>query len=62
MLPLCGFFKKHGGGDDLAGQWFIQEYCTGCKQDECKRKEYMVEHGKVPSDDMLPSGQMAASS
>jgi len=62
MLRLCGFIKKHGKSKNLAAQQLVQEYCTGQRQDECKRKEYMVEHGKVPSDDMLPSGQTAASS
>jgi hypothetical protein len=58
MLRLCGFLKKHGSGDTVAGQWFRQEYCTGFKQDECKRKEYMIEHGKVPPDDMSPTGEV----
>ena len=48
MLQLCGFVKKHCSGNDLAGLWYRAEYCTGEKQDQCQRKQYMIEHGKVP--------------
>jgi hypothetical protein len=57
MLRLCGFLKNHSKAGDVAGLWFRQEYCTGLKEDECKRKQYMIEHGKVPPDDMAPDGQ-----
>ncbi len=57
MLHLCGFLKKHRG-DDLASQWFCQEYCTGPRQDQCVRKAYMIEHGKVPPNDMAPNGDI----
>jgi hypothetical protein len=58
MLRLCGFLKNHSRPNDVAGLWVRQEYCTGPKEDECKRKQYMIEHGKVPPDDMSPDGQM----
>jgi hypothetical protein len=58
MINLCGFLQKHGNTNEVAGLWFRQEYCTGLKQDECKRKEYMIEHGKVPMDDMSPTGEV----
>jgi hypothetical protein len=58
MLPLCGFLKKHGGENTLAALWLRYEYCTGEKKEECKRKQYMIEHGKVPPDDMAPTGEM----
>jgi hypothetical protein len=58
MFNLCGFLEKHGRGNDVAAVWFRQEYCTGLKQDDCKRKAYMIEHGKVPVDDMAPNGEM----
>jgi hypothetical protein len=58
MLRLCGFLKKHGRDNDVTGQWFRQEYCTGLKENECKRKEYMIEHGKLPPDDMTPTGEI----
>jgi hypothetical protein len=58
MLNLCGFLKKHSSPKDVAGIWFRQEYCTGLKEDECKRKHYMIENGKVPADDMAPDGQI----
>jgi hypothetical protein len=61
MLHLCGFLKKHGSENDLAGLWFRAEYCTGDKQEECKRKAYMTENGKMPPDDMTPSGEILQS-
>jgi hypothetical protein len=61
MLPLCGFLRKHGSNNELAGLWFRYEYCTGERQDECKRKEYMIEHGKAPPDDMTPTGDIMQS-
>ena len=57
-LKQCGFFKKHGGVNDLACNWYIREYCNGPRQDVCKRKQYKLDHGKPPTDDMLPSGQI----
>ena len=57
MLHLCGFLKKHRG-NDLASQWFHQEYCTGPKQEACKRREYMIGHGKMPPDGMAPDGEI----
>jgi hypothetical protein len=60
MLPFCGFLKKHGSDNDLAGLWFRSEYCAGEKQEECKRKEYMIEQGKMPPDDMAPTGDILA--
>ena len=58
MLNLCGFLKKHGNDNDLASLWFRYEYCTGEKQDECKRKQYMIANGKAPPDEMAPNGEM----
>lgn len=58
MLHLCGFLKKHGNENDLAGLWFRAEYCEAEKQEECRRKEYMIAHGKTPPDDMTPTGDI----
>jgi hypothetical protein len=60
-LDKCGFFKQHGGENDLACKWYIREYCNGSKQAECKRKQYKQENGTPPADDMLPSGQAISS-
>ena len=62
MLGRCGFFKKYGGTKDLACRGFINLYCQGVKQNECKRKEYSKKHGQAPSDDMMPTGQTMAKS
>ena len=58
LLSQCGFFKKHGGAENLACKGFIQSYCKGPKMNQCKRKEYRQAHSRPPEDDMLPSGQM----
>lgn len=60
LLDRCGFFKKYQGTKELACKGFINQYCKGPKMDQCKRKEYSEKHGVLPSDDMLPSGQMIA--
>lgn len=62
LLEKCGFFKRHGSTKELACRGFIQQFCQGPKQDQCKRKEYRKAHGTPPSDDMLPSGVMIAMS
>ncbi len=56
LLSTCGFFQKYQDTLDLACRGFIKTYCKGASMDECKRKEYRMEHGKPPADDMLPSG------
>lgn len=61
LLGMCGFFTKYCKTKDLACKGFMRIYCKGEKQDQCKRKIYRREHGKAPSDDMLPSGQMIRS-
>jgi len=60
LLGSCGFFKKYQTTNELACRGLIQNYCKGPKMDQCKRKEYRQQHGKPPSDDMMPSGQMMA--
>jgi len=59
--PNCGFFKKYQDKKSLACAGFVQQYCQGSKQGECKRKAYKKEHGVPPSDDMMPTGQMLQS-
>ncbi len=58
LLSRCGFFIKYCQTKDLACKGFMRMYCKGDKQEECKRKIFRKQHGKPPSDDMLPSGQM----
>lgn len=58
LLADCGFFQKYQDTLDMACRGFLNTYCRGEKMDECERKKYRMEHGKPPSDDMMPSGQM----
>jgi len=58
LLANCGFYKKYQGTLDLACRGFIKTYCRGTQMNECVRKQYRMENGKPPADDMMPSGQM----
>ncbi len=58
LLANCGFYKKYQGTLDLACRGFIKTYCRGAQMDECVRKQYRMEHGQPPEDDMMPSGQI----
>lgn len=60
LLATCGFFKKYQATKDLACKGFIAQYCKGPKMNQCKRKEYLAEHGRPASDDMMPTGQTIA--
>ena len=57
-LATCGFFKKYQAEKDLACKGFINQFCRGPKQNECKRLIYKRDHGHAPNDDMMPTGQM----
>jgi len=57
-LDQCGFFKKFGSSKEIICARYIEKYCNGAQQCECKRKQYFLEQGKVPPDEMLPSGQI----
>ena len=58
MLPNCGFFHKYRDTLDLACRGFMNAYCRGERQSDCRRREHRARFGVAPSDDMLPSGQM----
>ena len=60
LLEDCGYFKKYQASKDAVCKGFIQKYCKGQQQKDCKRKAYRKEHGKPPSEDMMPSGHMTA--
>jgi hypothetical protein len=60
LLDKCGFFQKYASSKELACRGFIAKYCKGPSMSDCKRKKYRLEHGKSPSDDMLPNGLMMA--
>lgn len=58
LLEKCGFFKKYQTTKDLACKGFIELYCRGPKQSECKRMEFRKQNGVPPVDDMMPTGQI----
>ncbi|SKA97112.1 hypothetical protein SAMN02745704_02814 [Paucidesulfovibrio gracilis DSM 16080] len=60
LLDQCGFFKKYKDTKKLACSGFIKQYCKGPLQAQCMRKAYRQEHGKPPSDDMMPPGGMVS--
>ncbi len=58
MLVNCGFFRKYQESKTVACRGFIAMYCRGERQGQCKRRQYRLEHGTPPPDDMMPDGQM----
>ena len=55
-LPTCGFFKNNENNRNLAVKGYISKYCQSELQDQCKRKEYRMQHGAPPPDNMMPNG------
>ena len=60
MLDKCGFFRKYRETNELACKGYIQQYCKGSKQEQCRRLEYRRRHNAPPPDDMMPTGVMIA--
>jgi hypothetical protein len=58
LLDRCGFFRKYKDSLNLACRGFMNSYCQGDRQLDCRRMQYRAEHGSAPEDDMLPTGQM----
>ena len=56
FLEKCSFFGKYQGQRSAACEGFIQQYCKGAQQHECKRKVYRKENNAPPPADMLPNG------
>jgi hypothetical protein len=55
-LEGCAFFNKYKESLGPAYDSFVIIYCRGSKLEECRRRQYRLEHGKPPAEDMLPSG------
>ena len=58
LLEKCGFFLKYQKSRELECRGFINQYCIGPKQNDCKRKQYRYENGVPPCDELMPTGQM----
>lgn len=56
FLQGCAFFNKYKEILGPAYDGFVIIYCKGKKMEECKRRQYRIEHGTPPFDEMLPSG------
>jgi hypothetical protein len=56
MLNECAFFKKYAKAHMAACKGLIAEYCRGNRQDDCKRKHYLIKHKEKPPENMLPGG------
>ena len=52
----CGFFERHGKKDAAIFAMLVNIYCCGPLQDECARKQILLETGCLPSDDLAPTG------
>ncbi len=60
LFEKCGFFSRYRKTSNVACRGFIALYCKGPKLNECKRKEYMQQHGQPPEDNMLPNGYLTS--
>jgi hypothetical protein len=61
-LQECGFFAKYSVANERACDGFINMYCRGAKQNDCKRKACRQEHNAPPPDEMMPNGGRVPSS
>lgn len=52
----CAFFNKYKERLGAAYDGFVTMYCDGLKMEDCKRRQYRLEKGEPPVDDMLPNG------
>jgi hypothetical protein len=57
-LEKCGFFNKFSGNSDVVKNGWIRMYCQDItKSDLCERKK-LAKTGKIPPDNMTPTGKM----
>ena len=56
FLSACAFFNKYKESLGSAYDGFVALYCKGPKLEQCKRRQYRIENGLPPDDDMLPNG------
>lgn len=58
LLSTCGFFAKYQATSDMSCKGFINTFCRGPLMEQCRRKQIKQQTGKLPSDDMMPTGLM----
>jgi hypothetical protein len=56
FLSGCAFFNKYKEPLGAAYDGFVALYCNGPKLEVCKRRQYRIEKGEPPAEDMLPNG------
>lgn len=56
FLEGCAFFLKYKERLGGAYDGFVSRYCKGPKLEECKRRQFRLEKGAPPAEDMLPNG------
>jgi len=57
-LSTCGFVRNYENVNNLVVKGYIMLYCKSEKMMDCKRLEYIENHGTPPPSEMLPTGKM----
>jgi hypothetical protein len=58
FLEGCAFFNKYKESLGPAYDGFVSLYCRGPKLEDCRRRQYRLEKGEPPSEEILPNGAM----
>ena len=58
-LERCGFFINFEFNSEVIQNGWIRHYCE-CeeKSESCLRKQYKKKEGKIPPDNMTPTGKI----
>jgi hypothetical protein len=56
FLDKCAFFIQYKDLLGSAYDGFVRMYCKGPRLEKCKRRQFRLEKGVPPAQDMLPNG------
>jgi len=56
FLENCAFFIQYKHLIGSAYEGFVRMYCKGPRLEQCKRRQFRLEKGVPPAQDMLPNG------
>ena len=58
-LDKCGFFLNYRGNSEVIKQGWIRLFCENQEEAEkCERKKVRKQTGKLPADNMTPTGDL----
>jgi hypothetical protein len=59
LLEKCGFFINYNEGVGVLEKAWIRMYCKSLEtSDSCERKMFRKQTGRLPVDNMAPTGKM----